>query len=96
MAEFYDDELMRARNLRALIQAVQAKPKTAVSVADIRKADESTAKDTGNATPVASTAPVSPAAIRKADESTAKDLPVEVPVSAAESPTLSVSQKPTR
>ena len=36
------------------------------------------------------------AAIRKADESTAKDLPVEVPVSAAESPTLSVSQKPTR
>lgn len=96
MAELYDDEVMRARNLRALIQAVQAKPKAAVSVADIRKADESTAKDTGSATPVVSTAPVSPAAIRKADESMAKDLPVEVPVSAAESPTLSVSQPPTR
>lgn len=96
MAELYDDEVMRARNLRALIQAVQAKPKKAVSAADIRKADESTAKDVGNATPAVSPAPVSPSAVRKADEATASDLPVAVPVSAAESPTLSVSQKPTR
>jgi hypothetical protein len=91
MAEFYDDEVMRARNIRALIQA--AKPKPATGVGDIRKSDESTAKDV---TPTPTPTPVSVASIRKADEDTTRDIPVSVPVSAAESPTLSVSQKPTR
>lgn len=71
MAELYDEDVMRARNLRALIQAMQAQPKEVAQ-------------------------PVSVSAIRKADEATASDLPVSVPVSAAESPTLSISQPPTR
>lgn len=89
MAELYDDEIMRARNLRALIQASQPVKKTA---ADIRKTDESTAKDVVNVAPAT---PVSVADIRKSEESKAKDVPVDVAVSADESPSLTVFKKPT-
>lgn len=100
MAELYlDDERRIVANVRALIDAAKNKanaPAPTKSVADIKKADESTAKDLVNVTPTLSpaSASLSVADVRKSDENTAKDIPI--PVSAAESPSLSVFQKPTR